>query len=55
MKKMILGLLILFFAAVAWAQEKVEAPVWNIGDRWTFKRQDGIIWTFRVVDVKEEK
>jgi len=37
MKKMIIfSCLILFLAPLAWAQEKVEAPVWNVGDKWVF-------------------
>ncbi|MFH1756680.1 MAG: hypothetical protein ABH969_01405 [Pseudomonadota bacterium] len=40
MKKMIfLGCLILFLAPIVWAQEKVEAPVWNVGDKWEFGRE----------------
>ena len=33
------ALLILFLPAMVFAQEKVEAPVWNVGDRWTFDRE----------------
>ena len=33
---MILGCLILFFVPIVWAQEKIEAPIWNIGDKWSF-------------------
>ena len=37
MKKMIfLGWLILFLATSLYAQEKIEAPVWNVGDKWVF-------------------
>lgn len=37
MKKIaFLGLLIVFLPAMALAQGKVEAPVWNVGDKWTF-------------------
>jgi len=37
MRRMLfLGLLIAFLPAMAFAQEKVEAPVWNMGDKWTF-------------------
>jgi hypothetical protein len=31
-----LGWLILFLPAMVFAQEKVEAPVWNVGDKWFF-------------------
>ena len=34
-----LGCLILFLAPMVWAQEKVEAPVWNMGDKWVFDRE----------------
>jgi hypothetical protein len=37
MKKIIyLGWLIVFLPAMVFAQEKVEAPVWNVGDKWVF-------------------
>ncbi len=37
MKKMIFfGWLIGFFPAMVFAQEKIEAPVWNVGDKWAF-------------------
>jgi hypothetical protein len=37
MKKVILiGGMLLFLAATVCAQEKVEAPVWNVGDKWVF-------------------
>ncbi len=37
MKKMaFLGCLILFLAPTVFAQEKVETPVWNAGDKWVF-------------------
>jgi hypothetical protein len=37
MKKMVLlALLIVFLPTIVFAQEKVEAPVWNVGDKWNF-------------------
>jgi hypothetical protein len=37
MKKVILLLWIfLLFPSITWAQEKVEAPVWIVGDKWIF-------------------
>jgi len=37
MKKIFfLGSLIVFLPAMVFAQEKVEAPVWNMGDKWVF-------------------
>jgi hypothetical protein len=36
MKKMILlSFLVLFIPAIVYGQDKVEAPVWNIGDKWS--------------------
>jgi hypothetical protein len=32
----LLALLIVFLPTVVFAQEKVEAPVWNVGDKWNF-------------------
>ena len=40
MKKIIfLGLLVVLLPAMVFAQEKVEAPVWNVGDKWVFDRE----------------
>ena len=40
MKKIIfLGWLVLFIAPAVFAQEKVECPVWNVGDKWVFDRE----------------
>jgi hypothetical protein len=37
MKKIVcFGWLIVFLPAMVFAQEKIEAPVWNIGDKWNF-------------------
>ena len=37
MKKMIfLGWLVVLLPAMAFAQEKIEAPAWNVGDKWAF-------------------
>ena len=37
MKKIVLLLgIFLLFPSITWAQEKVEAPVWNVGDKWVF-------------------
>ena len=39
MKKIIFfGWLVLFLPALGFAQEKVEASVWNPGDKWVFDR-----------------
>jgi hypothetical protein len=40
MKRIIfLGCLVLFLPAMVFGQEKVEAPVWNVGDKWVFDRE----------------
>ena len=37
MKKILFsGCLMLLLAHMVWAQEKIEAPVWNVGDKWVF-------------------
>jgi hypothetical protein len=35
-KSFFLGCLVMFLPAIVLAQEKVDAPVWNVGDKWTF-------------------
>ena len=55
MKKMILlSFLVLFIPVILYGQDKVEAPVWNVGDKWTWKRVDGATLNSEVVDVKED-
>ncbi|MDH4265194.1 MAG: hypothetical protein OEW45_06110 [Deltaproteobacteria bacterium] len=40
MKKIIfLGWWVLFLPTMVFAQEKIEAPVWNVGDKWVFDRE----------------
>jgi hypothetical protein len=54
MKKIvILGFLFLLLASQTWGQEKCEAPVWNVGDKWTYKDASMTTYTNEVVDVKE--
>ena len=36
------GLLFLCFPALLFAQEKVDAPVWNVGDKWIFSNKGTI-------------
>ncbi len=31
-----LGCLVLFFSTTVSAQDKIEAPIWNVGDKWSF-------------------
>jgi hypothetical protein len=48
MKKMILlGWLVLFLAPAVCAQEKIEGPVWNVGDKWVFDREGPVEVTGR--------
>jgi hypothetical protein len=48
MKKILFwGWLVFFLPAMVSAQEKIEAPTWNVGDRWTFTR-DGSIEVIKV-------
>ncbi|MGE5253588.1 MAG: hypothetical protein ACM3N7_06460 [Planctomycetaceae bacterium] len=48
MKKIIfLGLLMAFLPAMVFAQGKIEAPVWNVGDKWVFT-DEGTIEVFKV-------
>ena len=35
MKRLILGFLLLFIPALVCGQDKLEAPVWNAGDKWS--------------------
>jgi len=35
-KIMLLGMLVVFLPAMVSAQEKIAAPIWNVGDKWTF-------------------
>ena len=40
MRKMFfLGCLILFFPSMLSAQDKIERPIWNVGDKWVFHRE----------------
>lgn len=41
-KIMFLGLLVVFLPAMVSAQEKIEAPAWNVGDKWEFGDQGTI-------------
>ena len=40
MKKMVfLGWLVMFLPVMVFGQEKIEAPIWNVGDKWVFDRE----------------
>jgi hypothetical protein len=55
MKKIILlSFFVLFIPVILYAQDKVEAPVWSVGDKWTWKRADGATLNSEVVDVKDD-
>jgi hypothetical protein len=55
MKKTIISIicLILFLASLAWEQEKVEAPVINVGSKWTYRADNGQEWMTETIG--EEK
>ena len=53
-KMMILGCLILSFAPLAWGQEKCEAPVWNVGDQWTYGDKSGTQSTDEVIGIEND-
>ncbi len=38
---------------IDWSKKSCEAPVWNIGDKWTYKGATGKVWDTVVVDIKE--
>ncbi|MBP1715101.1 MAG: hypothetical protein H6Q42_3304, partial [Deltaproteobacteria bacterium] len=46
-KTMFLVWLVVFLPVMVFAQEKIEAPVWNIGDKWIFTG-DGSIEVVKV-------
>ena len=40
MRKLVyLGCLIVFLPAMVFAQEKIDPPIWNVGDKWVFDRE----------------
>ncbi len=55
MKKIIiLGFLFLFLASQTWSQEKCEAPVWKVGDKWMHKDATGATFTSEVADIQQD-
>ena len=36
------------------SQKSCDAPIWNVGDKWTYKKVTGEIWTNEIVDIKED-
>jgi hypothetical protein len=53
-KVLILGCGIFLLTQPVMAQEKCEAPVWKVGDKWTYETSSGTKFTHEVVDVKGE-
>ncbi len=53
-RMMIVSCLILFLTPIIWAQEKVEAPVINAGDKWTYRADNGWQWTVETVGVEKD-
>ena len=47
------GLLILCFPTMLFAQEKVDAPVWNVGDKWVLTSEGIAKCEVEVVDADE--
>jgi hypothetical protein len=48
MKKIILlGWLVVFLPAMVFAQEKIDVPIWNVGDKWVFDREGPVEVTGR--------
>jgi len=50
----IFSFLTLLLTPMALAQDRSEAPVWNVGDKWTYKDSTGTTYTNEVLDVKED-
>lgn len=53
MKKIIFLSFVLVFASMSWAQERVEAPVFNVGSKWITKTDNG--WEMTSELIGEEK
>ena len=39
---------------IDWAQRSCEAPIWNLGDRWTYKDSAGRFWSNQVFEIRED-
>jgi hypothetical protein len=54
MKKMaFLTWFIVFLPPMVFAQEKIAAPVWNVGDEWTFKHVQRGVYTVKVIAIEK--
>ena len=42
-KMMLLSILVLFIPALLYGQDKVEVPVWNVGDKWSLSEEVNIL------------
>ena len=49
-----IAVFILMVVGFTSAQEKMDAPIWNAGDKWTYKTADGKKFTNEVVKVDDE-
>ena len=39
---------------VDWAKKSCEAPIWKLGDKWTYKTVKGVTYSYEVVESKED-
>lgn len=39
---------------IDWSQRSCEAPLWNLGDSWTFRDAAGRFWSHQVFEIKED-
>jgi hypothetical protein len=55
MRSMIfVALVAVFLSPIVFAQEKWEAPVWKVGDKWVFKMANGQIQNNEVVEIEKD-
>ncbi len=48
----LIGLISKLLTLPAWSQEKCEAPIWNVGEKWTYQDVNGGTSTTEIVEVK---
>jgi len=39
---------------IDWTQRSCEAPVWNLGDHWTFKDAAGKFWSNQILEIRDD-
>jgi hypothetical protein len=39
---------------IDWAQRSCDAPVWNLGDNWTFKDAAGKFWSNQILEIRDD-